>query len=114
MEDVYSQLRLKPHARVALRADVHLLRLSNASDLWYTGGGAFQEGTFGYTGRTTGGHRSMGTLFDISADITVTPTTTLTFYGDGVRGGGAQRFIYPAGGQNPIARFFYAELTKRF
>ena len=53
-------------------------------------------------------------MFDISADITVTPTTTVTFYGAGVRGGGVQSFIYPAGGLNPTARFLYAELTKRF
>jgi hypothetical protein len=37
----------------------------------------------------------------------------LTFYGAGVRGG-VQASIYPAGGANPTARFFYAELTKRF
>jgi hypothetical protein len=29
-------------------------------------------------------------------------------------GRGAQSFIYPAGGQNPLARCAYAELTKRF
>ncbi len=43
-----------------------------------------------------------------------TPTTTLTFYGAGVRGGGVQSTIYPAGGANPTARFFYAELIRRF
>jgi hypothetical protein len=56
----------------------------------------------------------MGTVFDISADINVTPTTTLIFYGAGVRGGGIQSFIYPAGGRAPTAGFVYAELTKRF
>jgi hypothetical protein len=56
----------------------------------------------------------MGTLFDLSADVSVTPTTTVTFYGAGVRGGSVQSVIYPAGGANPAARFFYAELTKRF
>lgn len=105
MEDAYAQLKFKPHARVNIRADAHHLRLSNRNDLWYVGGGAFQEGTFGYVGRPSGGRKSLGTLFDISADITVTPTTTLTFYGAGVRGCGVQSFIYPAGGQNPTARF---------
>lgn len=105
---------LKPHTRVALCADVHSLRLSSANDLWYAGGGAFQETSFGYTGRTSGGQRSLGTLFDLSADIAVTPTTTLTFYGAGVRGGTVESFIYSAGGANPVARFFYAELMKRF
>jgi hypothetical protein len=113
-EDVYAQVRLKPHARVSLRAETHFLRLSNKNDLWYAGGGAFQEGTFGYTGRAGLGHRSLGTLFDLSADITVTTTTTLTFYGAGVRGGNIEAAIYPAGGVNPTARFFYAELTRRF
>jgi hypothetical protein len=93
---------------------VHHLRLSNANDLWYAGGGAFQEGTFGYTGRAGGGRRSLGTMFDLSADIAVTKTTTLTFYGAGVRGGGVESFIYPAGGANPRARLLYAEITRRF
>jgi hypothetical protein len=113
-EDVYLQLKLKPHPRVALRADVHDLRLSSGRDLWYTGGGAFQEETFGYTGRAGGGRRGLGTLFDVSADITVNQTTTVTSYGAGVRGGGVQSAIYPAGGVNPTARMFYAELAKRF
>lgn len=113
-EDVYGQLKLKPHTRLSLRADVHHLRLSNGNDLWYSGGGAFQEGTFGYTGRPSGGRRSLGTLFDVSVDVTVTPTTTFTVYAAGVRGGGVQSFIYPAGGNNPTSRFVYAELTRRF
>jgi hypothetical protein len=114
LEDAYTQLKIKPHPRVALRGDIHHLRLSSANDLWYTGGGAFQEGSFGYTGRLTGGHRGLGTLFDLSADINLNPATTLTLYGAGVRGGGIQASIYPAGGQNPTARFLYAELTRRF
>jgi hypothetical protein len=88
--------------------------LSNRHDLWYTGGGAFQEGSFGYVGRLSGGRKGMGTLFDLSADVSVTPTTTVTFYGAGVRGGSGQSVIYPVGGANPAARFIYAELTKRF
>lgn len=112
--DAFAQVSLKPHARLTLRADVHGLRLSDSGDLWYTGGGAYQETTFGYQGRPSGGRRGLGTLFDLSADVSVTPTTTLTFYGAGVRGGGVQSSIYPAGGANPTARLFYAELLKRF
>jgi hypothetical protein len=113
-EDAFAQLTLKPHARLTLRADVHALRLSKANDLWYSGGGAFQETSFGYQGRPSGGRKALGTLFDLSADLNVTPTTTLTLYGAGVRGGSAQSFIYPAGGKHPTARFAYAELTRRF
>jgi hypothetical protein len=113
-EDMFAQLRLKPHARVSLRSDVHYLRLSSTRDLWYVGGGAFQDKTFGYVGRPSGGRKSLGTMFDLSADFNVTQTTVLTFYASGVRGGGVQAFIYPAGGNNPVARFVYLELSQRF
>lgn len=92
---------------------MHNLRLSSRNDLWDAGGGAFQEGNFGYTGRVSGGRKSLGTLFDLSADVNVTPTTTLTFYGAGVRGGDVQSTIYPAGGRNPTARFFYADQLRQ-
>ena len=38
----------------------------------------------------------------------------MTFYLGGVRGGGVQSSIYPRGGANPLARFFYVELTQKF
>ena len=74
-EDLYAQLKLRLHARLSLRTEVHGLRLSNRNDLWYVGGGAFQEGTFSYVGRQAGGRQGMGTLFDLSADLNITPTT---------------------------------------
>ena len=113
-EDLFAQVQLKPHARLQLRADVHALRLSESRDLWYAGGGAFQETSFGYQGRPSGGGKSLGTLFDLSADVSLTPTTTLTLYGAGVRGGTVISNTYAAGGANPLARLFYVELTRRF
>jgi hypothetical protein len=113
-EDAFVQLKMKPHTRLMLRADARLLRLSDERDLWYAGGGAFQQNSFGYTGRPSGGSRALGTLFDLSADVNVAANTTLTFYGAGVRGGRVQSGIYPAGGINPTASYFYAELTQRF
>ncbi|MBL8187818.1 MAG: alginate export family protein [Acidobacteria bacterium] len=110
-EDVFAQLRLKPHAKVGLRTDVHHLRLSNASDQWYLGGGAFQKNTFGYTGRPSNGQKTLGTMVDFSLDYAVTPTTTLTFYLAGVHGGGVVERIYPNGANS---RFAYLELLKRF
>ncbi len=110
-EDAFAQLRLKPHPRLALRTDVHHLRLSSTSDQWYLGGGAFQGPTFGYTGRPSNGRKTLGTLVDLSADYTLTPTTTVTFYLAGVGGGGVAESIYPIGSN---ARFLYLELTRRF
>jgi hypothetical protein len=110
-EDLFAQLMLRPHARLGLRSDLRYLRLSNARDQWYLGGGAFQAGSFGYTARPSGGRRALGTLADLSLDFALTPRTTLAFYLGGVRGGGVARQIYPEG---PRARFAYLELTQRF
>jgi len=110
-EDAFVQLRLKPHAKLNLRTDLRHLRLSNKNDLWFVGGGAFQQQTFGFIGRTSNGKQSLGTMVDVSADWTVTPTTTFTVYWAGVRGGEVASSIYP-GGAN--ARLGYLELTKRF
>jgi hypothetical protein len=110
-EDVFAQLRLKPHAKLSLRADAHYLRLSNAKDLWYVGGGAFQGQTFGYIGRPSNSNKTLGAMIDLSVDWNVTPQTSLTFYVAGVRGGGVAERIYPDGCN---ARFAYIELTRRF
>src|SRR5712691_8731203 len=49
--DAFGELMLRPSKRVTIRTDVHSLRVANGNDLWYSGGGAFQPSTFGYTGR---------------------------------------------------------------
>jgi hypothetical protein len=113
-EDVFVQLRLKPHKSLALRTDAHHLRLSNPNDLWYGGGGAFQQTTFGYSGRPSNGNRGLGWLYDVSADWTVKPKTTITAYLGVARGNRVQAAIYPLGGTHPSAHFAYLELTQRF
>ncbi len=110
-EDSFVQLRLKPHARVTLRTDAHYLRLSSKRDLWFVGGGAFQKQTFGFVGRAVNNTKTLGTFVDVSADVTITPTTVMTFYLAGVRGGNVAEGIYTAGKN---LRFAYLELTKRF
>lgn len=110
-EDVFVQLRLKPHAKLSLRTDVHRLKLSNERDLWYVGGGAFQQKTFGYVGRQSGGDKKLGTLLDVSADYSLTPTTNITFYLGGGVGSKITENIYPDGN---TTRYLYLELTKRF
>lgn len=113
-EDMFAQLRLKPHTRLTVRADLRHLRLSNEKDLWYLGGGAFQKNTFGYVGRPSGGSKTLGTLADLSVDYSLAEKTALTFYLGGVRGGGVQSNIYPQGGSAPGSRFLYFEVTQRF
>jgi TorA maturation chaperone TorD len=113
-QDVFMEFRLKPTTRLAIRADIRHLRLSSGADLWYLGGGSFQEGTFGFVGRPSNQNKSLGTLFDLSFDYDLTKSTRLTFFAGGVRGGDVPSAIYPAGGSNPGARFLYLEFVTRF
>jgi TorA maturation chaperone TorD len=113
-QDVFTEFRLQPAAKLAVRVDVRYLRLSNRGDLWYAGGGAFQEQTFGYAGRPSSQRAGMGTLFDAGLDYDLTSLTRLSFYAGGVRGGSVQSAIYPAGGAHPASHFIFLEMSQRF
>ena len=113
-EDVFGQLRIKPHAKVAARFDAHHLRLSNKNDLWYVGGGAFQKNSFGFVGRPSQSKQNLCWLFDASADISISARTAVTLYYGGMRGGGVQSATYPQGGKNPLGHFLYFELMQKF
>ncbi|HYK87255.1 MAG TPA: alginate export family protein, partial [Acidobacteriota bacterium] len=80
LEDNFAEIMLRPGKRVAIRSDYRWLRLSQANDLWYSGGGAFQGDTFGFSGRPSSGSRDLGNLADFSIDFKATSKTVLTFY----------------------------------
>lgn len=109
--DGFVELVLRPSARVAVRTDVHVLRLADAADLWYAGGGAFQAGTFGYAGRPSNGRTALARLYDASADVALTPRVSLGAYIGLAAGRGVVDAIYPAGSN---AGFGYLELSLRF
>ena len=79
-EDTFAQLTVIPHPKLTLRSEAHSLNLTNAADLWYVGGGAFQKQTFGYTGRPSGGQKRFMAVFDLSADYQFDAQTTFTLY----------------------------------
>jgi hypothetical protein len=78
--DEFMQLIDKPSPRVELRTDLHFLQLTAPTDLWYTGGGAFDSKVFGYTGRPGNNHSSFSSLYDLSADMSVSRQLSLTAY----------------------------------
>ena len=94
-EDFYGTLNLRPASKLALRSEVHALRLASASDLWYSGGGAFQPQTFGYTGRPSNGSRGLGNVWDLSADYQVTRSFSTTLYYGHAWGKSVIAKIYP-------------------
>jgi len=94
-EDLYGTLNLRPWSKLALRSEVHALRLASAKDLWYLGGGAFQPGTFGFTGRPSSGNRGLANVADLSADYQVARSFAMTLYYGHASGKGVIDAIYP-------------------
>jgi Alginate export len=110
-EDVYGTLDVHPTSKLSLRSEVHSLRLANAADLWYLGGGAFQRKTFGYTGRPSNGERSLANVWDLSADYKFTRTFSTTLYYGHAWGKSVVASIYP---NNPNGQLVYLETNVHF
>ncbi len=110
-EDVYGMLNLQPTPKLSLRSEVHGLRLASASDLWYLGGGAFQSGTFGYTGRPSHGSQDLATVADLSADYRFWRAVSATVYYCYASGGHVVSGTYPDSSTGQLA---YVETTVRF
>ncbi|HEX2202933.1 MAG TPA: alginate export family protein [Longimicrobium sp.] len=109
VRDAFATLVLRPDPRVTVRGDAHALRLSERADLWYSGGGAFEDETFGYAGRPSGGSDDLATLFDVGADFRLTSYITLSGYLGVARGGEVIEAIYPGGD----GRFVYLDAAGR-
>src|SRR5215470_5610337 len=109
--DFYGSVVFEPIPKLVVRSELHALRLANASDLWYLGGGAFQPRTFGYTGRTSNGNRSLANMWDISGDYQATKTFSVGLYYGHAWGKSVVASIYP---RNPDGQMAYLETNFRF
>ena len=109
--DIYGALILRPNSRVTIWSQFDSLRLANRNDLWYTGGGVFQPWTFGYTGRSTSGTRSLANLYDTSVEYRKNRKVTLTGYFGYAQGLAVMKQIYPRGKNG---KFGYVEVLYRF
>ncbi|MGA2434126.1 MAG: alginate export family protein, partial [Bryobacteraceae bacterium] len=97
MKDAFGELVLRPSKAVTLRTDAHWLALANRNDLWYTGSGAFQPWTFGFTGRPSGGQSGLATLYDTSADYNVNAHVSAGLYYGYAVGKSVAAALYPNG-----------------
>lgn len=99
-----------PHS-LAVRSELHALALASSQDLWYSGGGAFQPQTFGYTGRASNGHASLANVWDVSLDCPLRYGFSLTTYYGHAWGKSVIASIYPSGRN---AQFGYVETNFHF
>lgn len=87
--DGFGQVILRPHPRVGIRADVHALRLTRSTDLWYAGSGAVAStgSAFGFAGRRSNGSTALGTMTEGALDWTLSPHLTVAGYLGRMTGG---------------------------
>ena len=110
-KDQFLQLMDKPTKKLDLRTDIHFLQLTSNTDLWYQGGGAYDNKVFGYVGRPANLHSSFSSVFDISADYQVSSNIALTAYYAHAWGKSVVAAIYPVG---HTAQYGYMEMTYRW
>jgi hypothetical protein len=109
--DEFVQIMEKPVAKVALRSDLHWLQLTSGKDLWYLGGGAYDNKVFGFTGRPGNGYSSFASVADFSADWQATKTVAVNFYYAHAWGKSVIGKIYP---EDRNAQYGYVELVYRW
>lgn len=107
LQDLFAQLLLKPHPKVLVRTDFHMLRLNEKKDLWYAGSGATNDDVFGFSGIAANNHRELADLVDLS--VTWTPLSWLKAYAyfGHVFGQGVVNRAFAGSGAN----YGYVELT---
>jgi hypothetical protein len=105
--DEFVSLMDKPVKRLALRSDLHGLQLTSGNDLWYAGGGAYDNKSFGFSGHPSNGHTSLASLADISADWSASDSLAVSFYYGYAWGKTVVASIYPTG---PDTQFGFVEL----
>jgi hypothetical protein len=110
-EDIMLSSVLRPHSRLSVSTELHVLNLSTSQDLWYQGGGVFNPWVFGYVGRPSLGERGLANLYDVSVDVKVSKGLAMNFYYGRAQGRGVTRAIYP---DQKNAQFGYIEATYTF
>lgn len=108
--DSFVQLIDRPSKALEMRSDLHFLKLTAPTDFWYQGGGAFDNKVFGFTGRPGSGSGSFSSLYDLSADYTVSPHILLAAYYAHAFGKTVIANIYTT---NRNSNYGYFELTYR-
>jgi len=110
-QDLFAEFIARPHSRVSARFDVHDLHLSSSNDLWYSGGGAYEDSTFGYGGRPAGKARHLPTLYDVGGTVRVNKQNLLGAYFAHAVGRDVIAKIYPHGKDS---NYGYLEWTFNF
>jgi hypothetical protein len=103
LNDAFLQAIDRPVPKWELRSELHWVRLTSAKDLWYQGGGAFDNKVFGFTGRPSNGHSSFVNVADISSDWHAKPWLDINGYYGHAWGKTVIGTIYPTNRRGQLA-----------
>jgi hypothetical protein len=92
-----AQLLLSPLPPIEVQTSLHGLWLDSNRDLWYSGGGAYNNTYFGYAGRPSFGHSYLATLADCQVTWKINSHVAVQLYYGHAFGGNVVAAIYPAG-----------------
>jgi Alginate export len=109
--DASTELVLNPLSNVEWRSTFHSLWLSSSKDLWYYGGGAFDNHIFGYIGRPSFGKSYLGSELDTGITWKLRRYLQLYFFTGHLFGGSVVAANFPSGRGET---FGYAESTFSF
>ena len=107
-EELFGQATVKPTRTLTARTGFNVLRLTDAHDLWYAGGGAFDRTGFGYAGRPSLGERSLGRIADGALEWKPNRWVAMEGYLGINWGNHVARHIYGTDGHG---QFGYVEVT---
>jgi hypothetical protein len=107
LKDEFIQIIDRPKKQWELRSDLYWLQLTSAKDLWYQGGGAFDNKVFGFTGRPSNGFSSFTSSWDVSSDWHAKPYLDVNGFYSYVWGKTVPASVYPQGRNAQLA---YVEL----
>jgi hypothetical protein len=89
LRDAFAELAFEPNPRMSIRAELHRLSLAHGADRWYYGSGATSRDApfFGFTTHASGGGKRLGTLAELSADVSLKRPWSMNAYVGWMKGG---------------------------
>lgn len=97
IDDALVQLITNPTDNLEIQNAIHGLWLDSSKDLWYVGGGAYNNKFFGFVGRPSHGYGYLGSLADCQITWKFNQHIALQLYYGHAFGGSVIGSDYPAG-----------------
>jgi hypothetical protein len=106
LKDAGAELMMNPAKRIKWRTTLHGLWLASSRDLWYAGGGAYNNTLFGCVGLPSHGHDYLATVMNSGPTLKIDRHLSISFYIGHAFGGPVVTANFPSGHNETL---IYAE-----